>query len=168
MNASRTAALVALLLLVPAPARAQRAVILVRHADKETDPAKVAGLDDLQIPLSAAGKTRADALAFLLKDAGITAIYTSPALRTQATARPLAGQLMIEPKVLDDTRLGRLAEQDRDGVVLIVGHTNTVPGFIEKLLNRRAGIVIGEEEYDRLFVLTRKADGSFGLVRARY
>src|SRR5690348_11909570 len=49
------------LLTLATPAPAQRAVILVRHAEKETDPAKLVGLDDRQIPLSEAGETRADA-----------------------------------------------------------------------------------------------------------
>jgi phosphohistidine phosphatase SixA len=157
-------------------ARAQRSVILVRHAEKETDAAKVTDLDDLKIPLSCAGKTRADALAFLLKDAGVTSIYIAPAVRTpptlavrtQATARPLASQLMITPRILDDDALNHLAEREREGIVLIVGHSNTVPDVIDKILGRKSGVTIGEEEYDRLFVLFRKDVGSFGLVRSRY
>jgi broad specificity phosphatase PhoE len=160
--------LAATLLVSGSVVRAQSAVIIIRHADKETDPTKVAGLDDLSIPLSPAGKTRADALASLLRDGGVTSIYTSDALRTKATARPLAGQLMIEPKILDDDTLRGLAEKERDGVVLIVGHSNTVPDVADKLLKRKSGVVIGDDEYDRLFVLFRKSDGSFGLVRSRY
>jgi len=50
-------------------AYAQRAVFLVRHADR---------LDQSEdSPLSQAGEERAQRLASLLKDAGITAIYTS-------------------------------------------------------------------------------------------
>ena len=151
-----------------APAPAQQAVILVRHAEKETDPAKVKGLSDLQIPLSRAGETRADALAFVLKDAGVTAIYTSDALRTQSTAGPLAGQRMIMPRTLDDNALNHLREKNRDDIVLIVGHANTVPKIIDKLLKRPLGVTIGENEYDRLFVLVRQGDQSWGLVRSRY
>src|SRR4051794_9908859 len=74
----------ALLALAPSPARAQKAVFIIRHAEKR-DPASNA--DDN--PLSLRGTRRAVALAEALQDAGVTAVYVSPALRTQQTAQPL-------------------------------------------------------------------------------
>jgi len=48
-------------------------------------------LDDSEdTPLSKAGEARAQLLARLLKDAGVTAIYTSQFQRTIKTAEPLA------------------------------------------------------------------------------
>jgi hypothetical protein len=161
------------LLSLATPALAQQAVILVRHAEKETDPAKLVGLNDCQVPLSKEGETRADALAFVLKDAGVSAIYTSDALRTQSTARPLAGERHIEPKVFDADALRHFGERNAGDVVLIVGHSagpapSGVPAVIDALLKRPSGVVIGESEFDHLFVLYRRADGSWRLVRSRY
>jgi broad specificity phosphatase PhoE len=150
------------------PASAQRAIILVRHAEKETDRAKIGGLPDDQIPLSNAGETRADALAFLLKDSGLTAIYTSAALRTKRTARPVAGQQRITPRVLDKDAVDPLRDMNPNDVVLIVGHSTTVPSIIDKVMKRAVGITICEDEFDNLYVLYRQADGSWGLVRSRY
>lgn len=68
---------------------AQRAVLLVRHADR---------LDASEdTPLWTAGEARAQLLARLLKDAGVTAIYTSQFQRTIKTAEPLANSLKIKP-----------------------------------------------------------------------
>jgi broad specificity phosphatase PhoE len=67
---------------VSGPVRAQRAVNLVRHAEKE------AGTGD--VALSDAGKKRAEARVRDMKDADIQAIYTTSWKRTKQTAEPLA------------------------------------------------------------------------------
>ncbi len=68
---------------------AQTSIFIVRHAEK-ADATK-------DTDLSEAGRSRADILAKTLRDAGITAIYTSEFKRTQETAAPLAKALGINP-----------------------------------------------------------------------
>ena len=76
------AIIVALICLaVSLPAAAEQVVFIVRHADKADESENS--------PLSVAGKRRAEALARLLKDAGVAAIYTSKYTRTVQTAEPL-------------------------------------------------------------------------------
>ena len=77
-------------------------------------------------PLSKAGEARAQLLARLLKDAGITAIYTSQFQRTIKTAEPLAISLKIKP-VSTPTgdnagHFKRIRTENPDDIVLIVGH----------------------------------------------
>src|SRR5687768_534547 len=63
-------------------------VVVVRHAEKSTD--------DPQDPsLSATGQERARLLTSVLKNAGVTSIYTTQYKRTRQTAEPLAQQLGI-------------------------------------------------------------------------
>src|SRR5918998_3630008 len=63
---------------------AQVVVFLVRHAEKTQD-------GDAKDPeLSAAGRARAEALAKIVKDVGITAIFATELKRTQQTAAPLS------------------------------------------------------------------------------
>src|SRR5262245_3459043 len=94
-------------------AEAQQAVILVRHA--ELAGAAMAPPQD--VPLSDAGQARAARLASLLKDAGITAIYTTEFLRTQQTAAPLAQALQLAiteiPKGTPDSLVARLRQEHR-------------------------------------------------------
>ncbi len=81
--------LVGIVLAQPPLADAQRAIVLLRHADRlDSSP---------DSPLSKAGEARALRLASLLLDAGITAIYTSEFKRTIKTAEPLALALKITP-----------------------------------------------------------------------
>ena len=74
-------------------ASAQPIVVIVRHAEKATD----GGRDP---DLSLAGRARADELARILKDSGITAIFTSEFKRTQETAAPSATSIGVTATVI--------------------------------------------------------------------
>ena len=81
----RALAVVAVLLLAQ-PASAQRTVFVVRHAEKQSES------NEPGVPLSEAGRARANRLAAYLKNAGVTAIYSTDFVRTLETAEPLAGR----------------------------------------------------------------------------
>ncbi len=145
---------------------AQRAVFLVRHADR---------LDQSEgSPLSKAGEARAQLLARLLKDAGITTIYTTPAksrgLLTR-TAEPLALALKIKIVSIPNTDLeglfNRVRIETRDDIALIVGTGRSVPALL-KLFGHPAEITIAPTEYDNLFVLVPKDAGPPTVLRLRY
>ncbi len=144
------------------PAEKPLQVLLVRHAEK---------VDDGDDPaLSPAGVERAAALAATLRDAGIERIHTSDYLRTRETAAPLAETLGIEVEIYDprdlDALVARLGEAG--GRHLVVGHSNTTPAAVE-LLGGEPGAEIDEaSEYDRLYLVTRGADGTVGTVLLRY
>jgi broad specificity phosphatase PhoE len=146
--ARAAAVLVCLVLLLPGPASAQEAVFVVRHAER------VDASSDSK--LSAAGEARAARLAAVLKDAGITHIYTTDLQRTIQTAAPLAAALHITPSALpsaDQTALiARLHEATPRDRILVVGHSNTVPGVLAAL-GVTPAITIGDSEYDNLFVI---------------
>jgi broad specificity phosphatase PhoE len=134
-------------------------IVLVRHAERaETgnDPA-----------LTAAGKGRAALLARMLREAGVTAIFTSTFRRTKETAAPLAAALHLIPQVLqDDPAAARHQIQSGGDRVLVVGHTNTIPAVITAF-DGPPDVVIGEAEFDRLFVLT-VGHGQPALLAMRY
>lgn len=125
-----------------------RTVFLVRHAEK------VSAAPDAQ--LSPEGLKRAECLATTLKDAGIKQIYVTDAVRTQQTAAPLAKALKIKPTILpmkDSNGLIKNLVYTGGGNILVVGHSETVPFVIARI---QSGTVapIGENEYDRMFVVT--------------
>src|SRR5215813_7591388 len=81
------------LMWLPAVRLAQKAVFVVRHAEKASDA------NEPSVPLSEAGTARAARLAALLKDAGVSAIYSTDAIRTRKTAEPLAAARKREIRI---------------------------------------------------------------------
>jgi len=154
----------AVVFVMPADARAQRTVILVRHAEKEPGSGDVA--------LSADGRRRADNLARVLKDAGVDAIVTSDTRRARQTAEPIAKALGLKPATHSPAEPAAATAQrlaaTRDGCVLVVGHSNTIPAILDAVTGRRHDVPIADDEYGLLFIATRKSDGAWSLIRARY
>jgi broad specificity phosphatase PhoE len=151
------------LLAAAAPARAQKAVILVRHAEKvdESDAS----------PLTAAGQDRARALARHLKTAGVKAIYVTQYKRTHLTAAPLAEALGLKPQAIDADDRQKLVDDIRKrhphDVVLVVGHSNTVPEIL-RLLGNPETVTIAPAEHDNLFVAVPATAGPPTVLRLRY
>ena len=63
--------------------------------------------------------------------------------------------------------VARLRRVHPNDVVLIVGHSNSVPGLLEALGHPEA-ITIAGEEYDNLFLVVPRSDGPPSLLRLRY
>jgi phosphohistidine phosphatase SixA len=163
----RLVSVILLLLIGATGAAAQSTIFLVRHAERADGGAQKGMMGGDDPDLSAAGRARAQSLARMLKDAGITAIYTTEYKRTKQTAEPLAKVLGIEPTAIpskDATSLGQKLKTVT-GNVLVVGHSNSVPGII-KDLGVGDSIAIADDEYDNLFVVVRGSTPT--LVRLRY
>lgn len=159
----RFGAAAAVVLATAIPARAQKAVLLVRHAEKvdeSRDP-----------PLSAAGKARALALARHLRTAGVKAIYVTQYQRTALTAAPLAAAAGLRPIVLPaDERqqlVDRIRKENANDVVLVVGHTDTVPEVL-RLMGHPEPVTIPGLEHDSLFVAVPREGGPPSVLRLRY
>lgn len=147
------------LLVVSRAAAAQPAtVILVRHAERAAAPAN----DPV---LTEAGMARAQALKAAIAGAGVSAIITTHLQRTQLTARPLADSLGLALIVVRagsplqahlDSVAAAVKRQAAGSVVLVVGHSNTVPGIIGALGGPRMPDLC-DSQYASLFVLNMTA-----------
>ena len=150
-----------------AAAYAQQAVILVRHAELEG----AAMAEPKMLPLSESGEARAKRLASMLKDAGIGAIYVTDFVRTNKTAEPLARELgkdlIVLPKGDPQQLVERLRSDHRGQTVLLVGHTDTLPGIV-KALGHPADIKIDAQDYGSMFVVMPRGEGAPVLLRLRY
>jgi phosphohistidine phosphatase SixA len=145
------------------PALAQKVVFLVRHAEKA---------DSSDDPLlSAAGTARAEALARHLAAAGVKAVFATQYQRTVLTAQPLTTKLGLKPIVIHSDASQELVDRMRkdypNEVVLMAGHTNSVPRAL-KLLGVTETVEISETEYDNLFVVIPKASGPPTFLRLKY
>jgi broad specificity phosphatase PhoE len=140
-------------------------VIVLRHAEKADAPA-----DDPA--LTPQGVARAERLASLLGSSSIRAVYASEMRRTQDTARPLAASLGLPVSVraggdiqglIDD-----IGHRHVGRTVVVVGHSNTVPQIVERLTRGRERVVVKDDEFDRIYVVTVTRFGPPGLVQLRY
>lgn len=137
------------------PAAAQQAIFVVRHAERADTSSGGSPMMAADPDLSDAGKARAQSLAVTLKDANITAIYTTQYKRTQQTAEPLAKALGIQLTVVSARDIPGLVEKVKGGGnALVVGHSNTV-GPIVEALGVTEPVTLGDDDYDNLFVVVR-------------
>lgn len=137
-------------------------VYLVRHAEKSD-----AGRDP---QLSDAGRQRALLLANMLRDAGITRIYSTDFIRTRDTAAPLASHLDLEIGIYDRQEMNAfISSLNQAGArSLVVGHSNTTPELVELLGGVSGGKIDEASEYDRLYILTIRNPGEVETVLIRY
>lgn len=146
-----------------APVQTQATLILVRHAEKAGPKGDV--------PLTEAGKARALALAHVLRNANITAIFTTNLQRTQQTAAPIAKALKLSPIILpveDAAGLAaKLAALPAGSTALVVNH-NPVVLQLATAFGAKNVAEMSEQEYDRMMILTPGADGKSVLLTLRY
>ncbi len=159
-----------LVLALPLAALAEPAgVIVVRHAEKTDDGTRNPGL-------TAAGRTRAETLADALQNANVTGLIASQYRRTRQTLATLAERRGLEITVVPaesggiDAHVAAIAQAVRewgsDGILVIAGHSNTVPLIVETLSGKPVS-PIDEAEYDRLFVLLPGESG-MDVITMRY
>ena len=144
-------------------------VIFVRHAEKALAPADDPGL-------SAAGKRRAAELARQLVDAdvvaGVDVIYSTPFRRTEETVQPVATALDIPITSYDaantETIMDEIVKAHKGKIVLVVGHSNTVPALIGNMGASKKVPEIDENEYDNIYVVSIPWFGKTKTIRLRY
>jgi len=184
----KISALLCLVFASLAPAAGEETLLLfARHAEKQATP----GNPDL----TPRGLARSEALAEIAIHWGTTAIYSTDLCRTAQTAQPTAAFLgmpiviretgsssagldqcdppissaaiFLGPAISSDGDfLNWVIEQHSGSTVLIVGHSNTVPSMLDTL--GIAGIAIGDDEYDRLFMVTHDSERGARMVERSY
>jgi 2,3-bisphosphoglycerate-dependent phosphoglycerate mutase len=105
--------------------------------------------------LSPQGQRRADALALILKDSQLAAVFVSEFKRTQETAAPTARAAHLNPTVVPANDVPGLCAKLRglNGNALVVGHGNTIPQLM-KAFGIRTPINIPEDDYTQIFLVS--------------
>jgi len=126
---------------------------LVRHAEKTKQPSDPS--------LTQAGYKRAQDLALHLKEVPLVKIYSSDYTRTRDTAAPIAKDKALSVTLYDPKKLAEFSRLllTESGHILVVGHSNTTPQLSEHLGGPAGPPIEEATEYNRLYVITRSADG---------
>lgn len=130
--------------------------VLVRHAEKASDDPRDPGLTE-------AGRTRAERLAWSLRRRPVAAVYATAFKRTQQTALPTAQAHGLDITPYEAAGAPQdiardLRARHASGTVLVVGHSNTVPGLAAALCRCAIG-PIADSEYGRRISITVLPDG---------
>lgn len=158
---------VLLVFLAVPPSHAQEAIFLIRHAEQMID------VEDP--PLTEAGQLRTKAWAEILKNSGISAVYTSKKRRTKQTGEPIAQALNISSAAVSRKDVTHLVDlirtQNADDRVLVVTHTRQLPkifralGLAEEVVEKHS---IGRDEYGNLFVFVPDSKNGGMVIQLRY
>jgi broad specificity phosphatase PhoE len=150
--------------------QATTTMIFVRHAEKALIPVDDPGL-------SPEGRARAEELARQLVDAdvvaGIDAIYSTDTRRTRETALPVAEALGLDIQTYinqedDEPVVDAMVRDNKGKIILVVGHSNTVPTMIAALGASKKVPPIAESEYDNLYLISIPWFGKTKTIRLRY
>jgi len=125
--------------------------ILLRHAEKDltqstNDP-----------DLSTEGKERAIKLVSMFKQSDVHAVYSTDYKRTRQTVEPLATARVLTIQLYDarknsdiDTMLQKHAGQ----TIVVSGHSNTVPSFVNYLIGEMKYQPMGDGEYGNIIIVS--------------
>ncbi|MHC4206194.1 MAG: histidine phosphatase family protein [Planctomycetota bacterium] len=131
-------------------------VVIVRHAERANGT------------LTADGEKRAETLARLLSNTGVSAVFSTNYTRTIETANNTAEKLGITIQFYNSVQgIADLIKSEYAGkTVLVVGHSNTVSQTAEALGVSSAPSISGK--YDNLFIVTIRPDGIASLTHLKY
>ncbi len=126
----------------------------IRHAQKERNGQRNPHLTKL-------GKSQARHWAEVLAPKGIDLIFCTPLRRTQETAAPLAQKLGLQLQIYNPTDLYNesFKAQTQDKTVLVVGHQDTTPAFINRILKERRYGFIESHNHGNLYKVSLDEHG---------
>lgn len=137
-------------------------VIFVRHAEKADDGSSDPVLNE-------AGEKRAVKLSELLQEKydNLAAVFSTPYNRTRLTAAPAAERFGLEITEYNwkdpDLLLSDIASEYAGKTVLIVGHSNTTPHLVNKVIGEKRFEQLDEKQYNLIFI-TRYTKAGEGTV----
>ena len=122
----------------------------IRHAEKD-----LSNPDDVDPELNQSGLGRAMHWAEILNEVPLDAIYTTDFQRTSMTAAPTAVKKDItvqyyDPQTID---INQFKADNLNKNVLVVGHSNTIPDFVNKMINESRYYEMDSSDNGSLFIV---------------
>lgn len=163
-----TLLIVLVLVLAPVAAAAEvpTTVVVVRHAEKQSDQGRDPHLTE-------AGQARARRLDSILAAAPLGGLYTSEFHRTRETLVPLSNRTGIQiqtvpaRETIETLTAERLLVDHPGQVVVISSHSNLAPAIVEALTGQSVP-EIDESTYDDLFIVTIQPDATAHYLHLKY
>ena len=123
----------------------------IRHAEKDRSDST-----NKNPSLTLQGLERANKWAVFFKDKNIAAVYSTNYKRTQQTALPIAKEQNLE--IISYTAKELISEKfianNKGKNIVIVGHSNTTPELVNRLLGEKKYEEIPDTDNNDLFIVT--------------
>ena len=123
----------------------------IRHAEKDrSDPL------NKNPHLSEIGKQRAEYWSVIFKNVKFDAVYSTDFNRTKETALPTASKNNVELTIYDPKTMytSTFLKETQGKTVLIVGHSNTTPRFVNSILGNKKYDDIDDSNNANLYIIT--------------
>ncbi|MGB3607195.1 SixA phosphatase family protein [Psychroserpens sp.] len=123
----------------------------IRHAEKDRrDPA------NSDPNLTQEGKNRAQNWSTVFQDIKFDAIYATKYNRTKQTAQATATRQNLKVMMYDPNTLfsSKFAKATEGKTVLVVGHSNTTPAFVNAIIKKKKYSDIDDNDNSKLFIVS--------------
>ncbi len=139
--------------------------IVVRHAERDN-----VGADPI---LNAAGIVRAEELKRILEKVPVEAVYATPYNRTRQTVSPTASSKSLTVTDYSTSTpylqlVNQFKSSHKGKVILIAGHSNTVPEILKALTANAYNITIADTQFDHLFIVSASTPSNTQVVHLKY
>lgn len=127
-------------------------IYLIRHAEK---------VDSSKNPdLSSTGLERAAHWGKIFSDIPFDAIYSTDFKRTKQTAAPVAANKKVDIILYDAKSLDfdKFKTDNLGKTILVVGHSNSTPDFVNKLIKQNVYATIDDTTFGNLYIVTLNGD----------
>ncbi|MGV8946713.1 MAG: phosphoglycerate mutase family protein [Lutibacter sp.] len=128
---------------------------LIRHAEKVR-----IDTTDVNPDLNERGYQRAENWKKVLQHISFDAIYSTNYSRTLKTAEPISKMSNLDLIIYNPSKFDyELFKTENKGKnVLIVGHSNTIPQFVNALINQQKYLEMDDDDFSGLFIITIKGN----------
>jgi len=133
----------------------------IRHAEKNRSDK-----ENKNPNLTQDGLFRAVKWSLVMKNMKFDAVYSTDYNRTKQTAQPTAEKNELELTIYDPINLDGKAflEANKGKTVLIVGHSNTTPAFVNSVLGKEKYQDIDDNNNANLYIITVTPSGDMSDV----
>ena len=134
---------------------------LIRHAEKDRSDETNSDPD-----LNEDGLTRAENWSKVFEHINFDVVYSTNYNRTIQTAEPTAKEKNLEVQFYNPRQLysEEFAEATQGKTVLVVGHSNTTPAFVNAILGEQKHEDIDDNDNSCLFIVTISGDNKIDQV----
>lgn len=134
---------------------------LIRHAEKDRSEKGIKNPH-----LTEKGLLRAQNWANTLKHVPFDAVYSTDYFRTLETAQPTADSNRLEISIYNPRNLdiNKFKEETKGKTVLIVGHSNTTPMFVNKLIDTEKYEQIDDANNSNLYIVTLNGNKTYDIL----